>query len=32
VICQTHNQREFRGRRKGIQSQEDLMPAGTGCC
>jgi hypothetical protein len=31
AIRQADDRRELRGRRKGIQSQEDLVPGGTGC-
>jgi hypothetical protein len=31
VIFQCNDHWEFGGRRKGIQSQEDLMPGGAGC-
>jgi hypothetical protein len=31
TICQTDDHRVLRGRRKGIQLQEDLAPGGTGC-
>jgi hypothetical protein len=32
VICQCDNHWELGGRRKGIQSQENLTPGGTGSC